>query len=80
MLVEIKNIHSEILTGYITMKPEKQNCWLKQNVQKHNCMRCSVNFFLFNCLLVSTMSSAFCSPQNNQLLGWRGIVQSFKGI
>lgn len=80
MLVEIKNIHSELLTGPITMKAEKQNWWLKQNVQKHSSKGCSVNFFLFNCLLVSTMSYAFCSPQKNHLLLKRGVVQSFKGI
>lgn len=67
MLVEIKHIHPQMLMGYITVKPEKQNCWLKQNIQIHSGMKCSL-YFTFNCLLVSMMSYAFCSPQNSQWL------------
>lgn len=62
MLVEIKHIHPQMLMGDITVKPEKQNCWLKQNIHIHSGMRCSLHF-IFNCLLVSMMSCAFCSPQ-----------------
>lgn len=63
MLEEIKNIHSEILSLYyyetwkakLLIKPKSSRAQL--------CEIKSVNFFLFNCLWVSTMSYPFCSPR-----------------
>lgn len=76
MLVEIKHIHPQMLMLDITVKPEKQNCWLKQNIHIHSGMRCSLHF-TFNCLLVSMMSCAICSPQNSQWLLCTGTELTF---